>query len=108
MMTTEAGEMSTTEWLRRWSRQCREEERARYEARTASLESRLSAANEEIGRLRGRLEFETARRTSGGEVHWWFRHERGGRTVETWLTTAELRDLVEQGAEHLERTKDDE
>lgn len=39
--------VSAAEWIRR----CRDEERAEHERRIAELQERLSAANEEIGRL---------------------------------------------------------
>lgn len=43
--------MTATTWLREWDRECRESERREHAARVETLHSRLSDANEWIGRI---------------------------------------------------------
>lgn len=38
---------------------------------------------------------------------WWLTHARGGTSFEVWLTTTDLRELVEMGRELLERNEGD-
>lgn len=54
-----------------------------------------------------RLDGVEVRRVSGSKP-WWIQIVHGGQSIEVWLTTAEMRELVVDGALMLQRDAEDQ